>query len=113
MDRKEAIRVLETIKEIYPRYDISKKKAQMLIPQLQPMDAHGVMEKLTAHVAHHPYPPTIAEIAAYPAKSNTHLEKLQKWRLDAAEVPRELKQRFHKQMTQLVKDKANDSNSQL
>src|SRR5699024_8814317 len=113
MDRREAIQVLETIKDIYPRYDISKKKAQMLIPELIQMDGNGVMEKLSAHVASHHYPPTIAQIAAYPVESNHHLDKIKKWRMDAAQVTTEIKQRFHKQMTQLVKDKANDSHSQL
>lgn len=60
-----------------------------------------------------PYPPTIEEIAAYPIKSNDHLENLKKWRIDAAEVPEETRRYFHKQMRQLVKDKAYDNDSQL
>lgn len=113
MERSEAIQVLETIRDIYPKYEVSKKKAQMLIPQLKPMDHKQVMEKLSAHVATCPYPPTITEIAAYPVESNDHLEKLKEWRVEASKVPNEIKQVFHQQMIKLIKGKANDSHFQL
>lgn len=112
MDKSEAIQVLETIRDIYPKYDVSKKKAQMLIPQLKPMDHKRVMEKLSSHLATCPYPPTIAEIAAYPVKNNDHLELIKRWRVEASKVPNEIKQVFHQQMVKLVKDKANDSDCQ-
>lgn len=54
MTKKEAIYVLETIRAIYPKYEISKKKAQILTPQLQPMDHKLVMEKLSAYVGEPP-----------------------------------------------------------
>lgn len=70
MNRNEAIDVLETIRDIYPKFEVSERKANILIPKLQPMDYGLVMEKLSAHVAAHPYPPTIAEIAAFPPEAN-------------------------------------------
>lgn len=109
MDKSEAIQVLETIRDIYPKYEVSKKKAQMLIPQLKQMDHELVMERLSAHLATCPYPPTITEIAAYPAESNDHLEEIKRWRTEASKVPNEIKQVFHQQMIKLIEEKANDS----
>src|SRR5699024_12388827 len=83
MNQEEAIHVLETIKDIYPTYAISKIKAKMLIPELLPMDYSLVMEKLAKHVKDHPYAPTISEIAAYPKQQNEQLDSLKKWREQA------------------------------
>jgi hypothetical protein len=109
MDRCEAIQVLETISDFYPKFEVTKKKAQLLIPQLNQMSHKLVMEKLFAHVAVCPYPPTIAEIAAYPVKSNDHLEEIKRWRVEASKVPDDVKQAFHQQMLKLEKGKVNDS----
>lgn len=78
MTKNEAIHLLETIRAIYPKYEISKKKAQILTPQLQPMDHKLVMDKLSAYVVSRSYPPTIAEIAVYPAAHNVHLDKIKR-----------------------------------
>ena len=110
MTREEAINVLETIRDIYPKYEVSRKKAQLLIPQLLQMDHALVLEKLSAYVATRPFAPTLAEIAAYPVESNDHLEKIKLWRTEAARVPAEVKQNFHQQMVKLLKEKTNDSN---
>lgn len=106
MNRKEAIHVLETIKDVYPRYDISKKKAGILIKELVLMDYTRVMEKMSKHVATHPYPPTIREIAGYSEKHNEDLTRLKEWREQVQDVPLDFKQVFHEQMRQLIKDKS-------
>lgn len=77
------------------------------------MDYTLVMKKLSAYAGARPYAPTLAEIAAYPAKSNDHLEKMKIWRAEASRVPDEIKQVFHQQMIKLLKDKTNDNNSEL
>lgn len=106
MNKQEAIHVLETIKNVYPKYDITKEKAKMLIPQLLAMDYSSVLERLAKHVATHPYPPTISEIAVYETKRNKQLETLKKWREEAAHVPVELKETFHKQMLHVIREKS-------
>lgn len=106
MNQAEAIHVLETMKEVYPRYEISKKKARMLIKELVKMDYPQVMKKLAHHVAIHPYPPTVMEISAYLKTENKQLEKLKQWRKQARDVPPELKRTFHQQMLKLIKDKS-------
>lgn len=51
MNQREAIEVLESIRDIYPKSDQTKRKANMLLPKLTQMDFPLVMEKLSAHVA--------------------------------------------------------------
>ncbi|WP_430787145.1 hypothetical protein VBD025_15670 [Virgibacillus flavescens] len=108
MNKQEAIQVLETIGDIYPKFEVSKKKAHMLVPQLMQMDYALVMEKLSVYVGTHPFAPTLADIAAYPPVSNSHLENIDKWRAEAATVSSEVKQAFHKQLTKLLKEKSHE-----
>lgn len=113
MNRDEAIDVLETIRDIYPKFDVSERKAKILLPQLAPMDYELVMEKLSTHTVSHPYPPTIKEIAVYPPEENNHLQLISQWREEAAKVPETVKQNFREQMAKLIKEKSHDSNIQL
>lgn len=105
MTHDEAVSVLETIKELYPSFSLSKKKAQVLIPPLKQMDYDGVMARLSEFVMHHKYAPTISEIAVYPKKENDHLEQRQKWRQAADKVSPDIKKRFHDALRKLVIDK--------
>lgn len=105
MNQNEAIKVLETIKDVYPRYDISKKKAGILIKELVFMDYKRVMEKLSKHIASQPYPPTIREIAGYAQRENNALAQLHIWREQAEDVPVHYKRRFHEYISQLIKEK--------
>ncbi|WP_186579725.1 replicative helicase loader/inhibitor [Aquibacillus kalidii] len=104
MTHDEAVDVLETIAEVYPRYELTKKKAAILLPQLKQMDYQLVLAKLSAYVADHPFAPTIAEIAAYPAKQNEHIRLINQWKQEAENVPQETKQAFQLQMKRLVDD---------
>ena len=108
MNKQEAILVLETICDIYPKFEVSKKKAHMLVPQLMQMDYALVMEKLSAYVGTHPFAPTLADIAAYPPVCNDHLANINRWRAEAATVPDDVKQNFYKQLSNLLKDKSHD-----
>ncbi|ASK64205.1 hypothetical protein CFK37_19665 [Virgibacillus phasianinus] len=107
MNQQEAIHVLETIGDIYPKFEVSKQKAHLLIQQLIQMDYDLVMEKLSAYVGAHAFAPTLAEIAAYPPVCNDHLENITRWRAEAATVPTEVKRAFHQKLTKLLKDKTN------
>ncbi len=109
MKYKEAVDVLETIAELYPsRFEISKKKAMILIPQLEKMDYKGVMDNLSNYVAEKPFPPTIAEIASYPTEKNNHLEKVEQWKQEAKQVSPETKKKFQQQLQELAKEKSHD-----
>jgi len=106
MTNEEAVDVLETIAEIYPKFEMTRKKAKLMLPPLKEMDYEGVMEKLSDFVAKYPYAPTIAEIAAYPSKQNEHVERLKKWRAEASQVPPHIKDRFRNAMQQLIMEKS-------
>lgn len=106
MTEHEAIEVLETIDELYPRFQLSKRKAKVLLPHLKQMEFDGVMNKLFVYVSENAYPPTIAEIAVYPPEPNHHLEELQRWKEEAAKVPQEVKDKFHQAIQQLLKEKS-------
>lgn len=103
MNANQAFDVLDTIAELYPKYVITKRKVNILLPQLKQMDYSNVLEKLSAYVAEHPYPPTLAEIAAYPPATNIHLEQMRQWKKEAAQVPEETKHQFKQQLDTLFK----------
>lgn len=108
MTHEEALDVLETISELYPHFELTKKKAQLLLPQLKKMDYKRVIDKLAAYVSTNPFPPTIADIAAYPPSNNDHLEKMKEWQREASKVPIETKRRFQEHIRQLMKEKSHD-----
>lgn len=105
MNQHEGIALLQTIQEVYPKYDLSKRKAGMLLKALQDMDYMLVMERLSSHVASHPYPPTIEEIAAYATDENKALHQIQAWREEAAMVPADVKVSFYRKMNALLSKK--------
>lgn len=106
MNRDNAVEVLETINEMYPKFDLSKRKARMLLRTLQEMDYTRVMDKLSKHVATYPYAPTIEEIAAYPPVENNHLQLVRAWKREAAMVPADVKADFYQKMNALLSEKA-------
>ncbi|WP_163971073.1 replicative helicase loader/inhibitor [Oceanobacillus halotolerans] len=106
MKREEAIDILETVKEMYPKFEVTKRKLNMLIPQLEQMDYRVVMGNLSAYVERNTFAPTIADIAAYPPEENIYLTKIDAWRQEAASVPEETKMRFREELHQLVKEKS-------
>ena len=94
MTKEEAIEVLKTINEMYPRFNLTKRKAVMLIPNLKQMDYQGVLKNLSAFVMESPYPPILSEIAAYPEAEESHLDEMEKWQEEAKKVTPEIKEQF-------------------
>lgn len=106
MTHEEAVRILEMITDVYPKFQMNRNKAKLLLPALKEMDYDGVMKKLTDFVATYPYPPTLAEIAVYPKQANETLDKISQWRAEASEVAPEVKMNFRRELEQLIKEKA-------
>lgn len=106
MNKQEASYVLKMIKDLYPTFHLSQTKGAMLMRELLPMDYEGVMKNVMKHVANHPYPPTIVEIAAYPKQQTNETDKLDAWRKQAQDVSQEMKEQFFQKMYQLLKDKS-------
>lgn len=102
MNREQAIDVLETIQAFYPKVNMDKRKARILIPELEKMDYDGVMKNLSAHVAAHPYAPTLSEIATYPIEQNDYIAESIGWEEEAKKVPEEVKREFFEAFRKLV-----------
>ncbi|MCA0970828.1 hypothetical protein LCM20_09520 [Halobacillus litoralis] len=110
MNKNEAIEVLETITELYPRkFEITERVAKMLIPKLLEMDYSGVMNKLSDFAVKSPFPPTIAEIAVYEPEANKHLDQMKAWEAEAADVSDEVRSIFLKKLNALAKGKTDES----
>ncbi len=108
MERNQALEILRTINDVYPRFDLTDRKIKALLPQLERMDYERVMAKFSNYMISSPYPPTLADIAAYAPKENKHLEKMKAWEEEAAKVPDETKRQFREKLKQLVMEKNND-----
>ena len=106
MLQQEAIEVLKTINEMYPRFNLTKRKAAMLLPNLKKMDYKGVMKNLSVFVMESPYPPLLSEIAAYPDEEESHLEEMEKWQEEAKQVSPEVKEQFREEFEKFVQKKA-------
>lgn len=105
MTTDQALEILRTIDEMYPKFKLTKRKAQILIPNLKHMDYTGVMKNLSDHIIHVPYPPLISEIAAYPKEADTSLLEIAKWQEEAKQVTPEVKERFREQLEKLFREK--------
>jgi|SRR5699024_9819186 len=105
MTNQEALEVLKTINEMYPRFNLTKRKAALLIPNLKKMDYNGVMENLSAFVMDNPYPPMLSEIAAYPDEGESTFAKIEEWRAEAKKVSPEVKERFKAEVEKLLQKK--------
>ncbi|RDW17500.1 hypothetical protein CWR48_13320 [Oceanobacillus arenosus] len=106
MLQQEAIEVLKTINEMYPKFNLTKRKAAMLLPNLKEMDYPGVMRNLSLFIMQSPYPPMLSEIAAYPEVADSHIEEMLKWHEEAEKVPPELKKQLLEAFEKLVEKKA-------
>lgn len=105
MNRDQALDVLDTIDDLYEKYDLTQRKVKILLPQLMKMDYDRVLQRLSSFVAEYSYAPTLAEIAAYPPVPNTFVEQVQQWKLEADQVPEETKRQFKEQIEQLFKER--------
>ncbi|RWZ54563.1 hypothetical protein EQV77_14945 [Halobacillus fulvus] len=110
MNHNQAIEVLETISELYPRkFDITERVAKILIPKLLKMDFDGVIGKLSDYAVSNPFPPTVSDIAVYPPEENRHLERMKEWEEEAAEVSDEVRKLFLKKLNSLAEEKSDES----
>lgn len=105
MERNQALEILKTINEIYPRFNLTERKIKILLPELEKMDYKRVMAKLSDYMTSNPFPPTLADIAAYAPEENKHLEEMKQWQREAEQVPDEVKQQFQRKMQQLIREK--------
>lgn len=87
MTNAEAAEILLTIHEVYPSYELTERKMKILVPALLHMDLAGVMKRLNEYIMINPWPPTIADIAAYPDKENEILKKTYEYEKLATENP--------------------------
>ncbi|MGY0691885.1 hypothetical protein ACW2QC_03720 [Virgibacillus sp. FSP13] len=108
MNHSEAMDILETITQLYPKSEMPRKKAQIIMSQFKHMDYQRVKDRLAQHVATYHYPPTVAEIAAYPPEKNDTLPKIREWQHEASKVPKATKMRFQEQLRKLIMEKSND-----
>lgn len=116
MTRDEALEILEIIADVYPRFELTKRKAEIWLPGLQKMEFQGVKRNLENHVAEKVYPPTIAEISAYPKENNIALEKQIQFEQEARLNPatEDIKQEFWNKINALLgrdtsEDELNDN----
>ena len=85
MDKKELIQVLATIESVYPQFKISDETVLMWLRVAKEMDFRLVMKKLTAHIAKHPFPPVLAEIAVFQETENQFLQQTKRWEEEGRE----------------------------
>jgi len=110
MNKDQAGDVLRAISDLYPNtFQVTETKVKLLIPQLEKMDYDRVMANLSSFAATNKFPPTIAEIAGYAPEHNENLEKIRKWKEEAAKVDPAVKERFRPGMEKLLKDKGKDA----
>jgi len=105
MTNQEALDILKAINEMYPRFNLTKRKATLLIPNLKKMDYKGVMKNLSAFVMDNPYPPLLNEIAAYPDEEESSVTEMDTWQEEAKKVSPAVKERFREDMQKLLEQK--------
>ncbi|WP_173915215.1 hypothetical protein [Halobacillus sp. Marseille-Q1614] len=104
MKYEEAVKVLETIEELFEgKFTITKRKLAVFVPELEHMEIDRVMEKVYHYASKYHFPPTLADIASYPPKKDDYLEKMRRWEEEAANVPEETKRLFQEKFDELVR----------
>lgn len=108
MNRDQVIELFKLLKSVYPNFEVSSEKVDAWTRLMKTMDFERVMIKAEKFVLENKFPPTVAEIAAYPPEKNKHLEKMRKWKKEASEVSPEVKENFRRELEKLFKEKTND-----
>lgn len=80
MNESEAKDILERISVVYSRFEITEMVIEVWLGHLKTMHYDKVLYRLNEHIAENKFPPTIAEIAAYPKKENEFLKKVERWK---------------------------------
>lgn len=108
MNKEQVLNILEAISTNYHNFKVDEKKLNFWSFAMKGMNYELVTKKLMAHVVESKFPPSIAELSAYSAEKNNHLEEMKEWKKESAKVPESKKQEFREQLMKLIKDKAND-----
>jgi|SRR5690625_2744605 len=105
MNRNQAIEILQMINEIYPKFNLTERKVEIMLPELEKMDYERVKARFSEYMTTSPFPPTLADIAAYAPPENETLKQMEQWRKEAEQVPAEVKLQFREKMQQLIREK--------
>ncbi|WP_053369054.1 replicative helicase loader/inhibitor [Bacillus sp. FJAT-27245] len=65
MEKHELMKILVLIESVYPEFTVRAETVENWFAVCREMDYSQVMKKLSAHIRKSPYPPLMAEIAAY------------------------------------------------
>ncbi|WP_043932104.1 hypothetical protein [Bacillus sp. EB01] len=68
MEKHEVTRILVLIESVYPDFKIRNETVDNWFAVCRELDYHLVMKNLTDHIRRSPYPPLMAELAAYSMK---------------------------------------------
>ncbi|HLR58878.1 MAG TPA: replicative helicase loader/inhibitor [Pseudogracilibacillus sp.] len=108
MNKEQVLNILEAIQTNYHNFEVDEKKLNFWAFAMKKMDYELVSKKLMIHVVESKFPPSIAELSAYPPEKNNHLEEMESWKKEAAKVPESKKQEFREQMQNLIRAKTNE-----
>ncbi|TGB04708.1 replicative helicase loader/inhibitor [Halobacillus salinus] len=113
MDKKQVLQVFKVIQSVYPRFmpedtQEQQNKLDTWALMMKDMDYERVMKRTQEHVVGNKFPPTIAEISAYPTEKNKSIEKMNQWKREAEQVPQETKDRFQRELQKLVEAMSDD-----
>ncbi|WP_059170543.1 replicative helicase loader/inhibitor [Bacillus sp. FJAT-27445] len=65
MEKQELMKILVLIESVYPEFTVKNETVENWFAVCRDMEYPHVMKKLSAHIRKSPYPPLMAEIAAY------------------------------------------------
>lgn len=85
MEKTEIYQILKMIESAYPQFKICDDTVIFWMNQCRDMEYSFVRKRLHAHIVKSPYPPVIADIAAYQQKENKFLERIKQWELEGRE----------------------------
>ncbi|WP_180953731.1 replicative helicase loader/inhibitor [Bacillus sp. T33-2] len=85
MNPQEVYQVLSKIEAAYSQFKINDETVLLWVNMGREMGFEQVMQKLMAHIATKPFPPAIAEIAAYEDIKNDFTEKIKQWEREGRE----------------------------
>jgi len=105
MNRNQALEILQMINEIYPKFNLTERKVEIMLPELEKMDYERVKTRFSEYMTTSPFPPTLADLAAYAPEENKTLKQMEQWRKEAEKVPAEVKLQFREKMQQLIREK--------
>ncbi|RDU35732.1 hypothetical protein DRW41_16450 [Neobacillus piezotolerans] len=71
MEKHELMKILVLIESVYPEFTVRDETVENWFAVCREMDYPLVMKKLSAHIRKSPYPPLMAEIAAYDEDDST------------------------------------------